>query len=171
MEIKLLGPLKADPQIPGWLRSEPLKIPFFDDLKLSIVLESPEEADVKDIEGAISSFLRLGPDDRLAISKYVYANYQKMTGLVDEEDIGCRIISEDEVWEHVHPSEVFISRRARRDKAIYVSITAECDWEPEHGLQIVYRKGSELVRVSDQDSHLTHADAYDLPEEQDQIVS
>ena len=171
MKIPLLGPLKPDPHIPEWLRSEPLEIPFFGACKLSFVLDSPEEADENDIESAVASFLKLGPADRLAISGYVFANYRNMAALVDEQDIGCRIISEEGVWQHVRPSEIFVSRRHRRDNAIYLSITAECDWEPEHGLQIVYRRGSELTRVSDQDGHLTHADACDLPEEQDRIVS
>jgi len=51
-----------------------------------------------------------------------------------------------------------------------VKICAECTWEPEHGLQIVYREGSVLSRVSDQDRHLTHADAHGLPESQDRIA-
>jgi hypothetical protein len=37
-------------------------------------------------------------------------------------------------------------------------------------LQIVYRRGSELSRVSAQDGHLTHTDAFDLPEDQDRIA-
>ena len=61
-------------------------------------------------------------------------------------------------------------RRDRRDCAIYVVVGANCNWEFEHGLQIVYRPGSELVRLSQIDGHLTHTDANDLPEEQDQIV-
>ncbi len=75
-----------------------------------------------------------------------------------------------EVWEYVHPSEIFVRRRSRREKGVYVQITAECDWEPEHGLQIIYRRGKELSRVSDQDGHLTQTDAYDLPEDQDKIA-
>ena len=118
----------------------------------------------KDVERAIASFLKLGASDRLAISRHVFANYRRMAKLVSEkDDLGCRIESEEAVWQHVHPSEVFISRRHRRDKAIYISITAECDWEPEHGLQIIYRRGSELARVSDQDGHLTHTDAKTFP--------
>lgn len=118
----------------------------------------------------MSSFLKLGGADRLSASQYVLANYRMISELIDGHDLGCRIDTEEDVWKYVHPSEVFVARRARRDHAIYVSIAAECDWEPEHGLQIVFRRGSQLSRVSNQDGHLTHTDAYDLPEEQDQIV-
>jgi len=49
-------------------------------------------------------------------------------------------------------------------------IAAECDWEREHGLQIIYRHGCELSRVSAQDGHVTHTDAFGLPEDQDKIA-
>ena len=45
----------------------------------------------------------------------------------------------------------------------------DCDWEPEHGLQLVFRKGQSLSRVSDDDGHLTYSDAFNLPEDQDRI--
>ena len=87
-----------------------------------------------------------------------------------EEDIECRVSVPEAVWAHVQPTGIVVSRRHRRDCAIYVQITANCDWEPEHGLQIIYRRGCELSRVSDYDGHLAHADAYGLPEDQDRII-
>jgi hypothetical protein len=171
MNIPALGKLKPDSHILEWLVSEPLEIPLLDGLRLSITLDSFVDGDQQDVENAISSFLKLGNADRLAVTPYVFANYKRMTELVSEEDLGCQITSEAAVWQHVHPNEIYVSRRPRRDRAIYISIAAECDWEPEHGLQIVYRRGSELVRVSDQDGHLTHTDALGLPEDLDQISS
>lgn len=171
LHIPVLGLLHRDPHIPEWLVSEPLPIPFFDGQKLSVTIEGLKESDQNEIEDAISSFLRMGRVDRLAISGYVFANYQQTAEQVSEDDLGCHIESEQAVWEHLQPCAIYISRRHRRDCAIYLLIGANCDWEPEHGLQIVYRRGSELVRVSQQDGHLTHTDANDLPEEEDTIVS
>jgi len=34
-----------------------------------------------------------------------------------------------------------ITRRAYGDKGIYVSLECGCDWEHEHGLQIVFKNG------------------------------
>jgi hypothetical protein len=171
LHIRVLGPLRRDPHIPEWLVSEPLPISFFDGHMLPVTIEGLKESDQKGIEDVLSAFLRLGRIDRLAISGYVFANYQKTAELVSEDDLGCHIESEQAVWEHVQPGAIYISRRGRRDCAIYLMVGANCDWEPEHGLQIVYRRGSELVRVSQQDGHLTHTDAYDLPEEEETIVS
>jgi hypothetical protein len=170
MNIDTIGELRPHPDVPEWLLSSPIAIPYFDGLPLAFTLDSLEDADEDEATDAIKSFLSLGPKDRLAASPYVYKNYLRIAGLADDEDLGCRIDSDAGVWRHVRPSELFVSRRHRRDRAIYVKIAAECDWEPEHGLQIVYRRGSELSRVSDQDGHLTHSDAYGLAEEQDKIA-
>jgi hypothetical protein len=170
MNIQTIGELRSHPNVPNWLMSSPIAIPYFDGLPLAFILDGLEDSDEDETTYAIKSFLSLRPKDRLAASPYLYKNYLRIAGLVDEDDLGCRIDSDAEVWSHVRPSEVFVSRRQRRDRAIYVWITAGCDWEPEHGLQIVYRRGTELSRVSDQDGHLTHSDAYDVAEEQDKIA-
>jgi hypothetical protein len=169
MNIAALGLLKPDKNIPEWIVSSPIEIPYFDGQELTFTLDTPNDEDTEAIEEAVRSFLALGPKDRFAASPHVFRNYHRMLEAVDQEYPSCSITSADEVWSHVHPTEVFISKRGRRDDIIYIQITAECDWEIEHGLQIIYRDGSVLSRVSDQDGHLTYTDAYDLPEEQDKI--
>jgi hypothetical protein len=170
MKIDTIGELRFHPDVPKWLMSSLIAIPYFDGLPLTFILDGLEEVDEDEATRAIKVFLSLRPKDRLAASPYVYKNYLRIADVADDEDLGCRIDSDADVWRHVRPSEVFVSRRRRQDRAIYVRITAECDWEPEHGLQIIYRRGSELSRVSAQDGHLTHSDASGLGEEQDKIA-
>jgi len=170
MNIQPLGPLTPDPRVPEWLVSGPVSVPYFDGQHLTFTLDGLEEADMQDVQNAVSAFLALDSSARQNASPYVFRNYERVVDAVGEEDVECQIAGPETVWEHVSPSEIFVSRRSRRDQFIYIQITAECDWECEHGLQIVYRRGNELSRVSDQDGHLTHTDAYDLPEGQDQIV-
>ena len=50
-------------------------------------------------------------------------------------------------------------------------MACECEWEQEHGLQLVFRQGKKLTRVSDQDGHLTKADAYGIPDNEDKLLS
>lgn len=61
---------------------------------------------------------------------------------------------------------ILVSRRPFEDKDVYVQLTRNSDREEEHGFQIGLRRGKELARGSEQDGHLTTADAYGLPEEQ-----
>jgi hypothetical protein len=70
-----------------------------------------------------------------------------MVEAVGDDQVDYHIKNPDDVWAYVHPTEVYISHRHRRDMPIHIQITAECDWEREHGLQIVYRLGIELSRV------------------------
>jgi Domain of unknown function (DUF6985) len=170
MNIPQLGPLHPDSRIPEWLVSEPVSVPYFDGRQLTFTLDGLAEADEQDVQSAVSAFLALDSAARLEASPYVFRNYQRMVDAVGEDQVECRVASPEAIWAHVHPSEIFVSRRPRRDQLIYIQITAECDWEHEHGLQIVYRRGCELSRVSDQDGHLTHTDAYDMPEDQDKIA-
>jgi len=170
VNIPRLGPLAPNPRIPEWLISAPVAISFFDGQKLTFTFDSLDATDEPDATSAIDAFLALTSQDRKAASQFVFANYRRIAELVSAEDLGCAIPTEQDVWSHVTPSEIYISRRHRRDKAIYIQIIAECAWEPEHGLQLVYRRGKELARVSEQDGHLTHTDAYGLPESEDRIV-
>lgn len=170
MNIAPLGMLKAHDDIPEWLISEPVAIPYFDGKLLSFTVDGLGQSDKRDIERAIQSFLALTTSDRLAATKYVYRNYQQIADVADDDDLNCNITSEAEVWDHVRAEELFVSRRPRLDRLIYIQIGCNCDWEPEHGLQIVYRQGALLSRVSAQDGHLTYSDAYDVPEDQDTIA-
>ncbi len=170
MNIPELGPLHPDSTIPEWLVSAPISVPYFDGRPLTFTLDGLTEADTEDVQKAVQAFLALGSDARLAASPYVFQNYRRMVDAVGEGELECQVATPEAVWAHVHPSEIYVSRRDRRDKLIYIQITAECDWEQEHGLQIVYRQGNVLSRVSDQDGHLTHTDAYDIPEDQDRIA-
>jgi hypothetical protein len=43
---------------------------------------------------------------------------------------------------------------------VYVSVGCECDWEVEHGLQIVFRDGATVTKVGPFDGHLTNASAH-----------
>lgn len=170
MNIPVLSPLRPDAQFPDWLVSGPVNVPYFDGQALEFTLEGLTDADEAEAQNAVNAFLALDATARLAASPFVFQNYRRMADLMGEEEMDCRVSVPEEVWAHVQPTGIVVSRRHRRDHAVYVQIAANCDWEPEHGLQIVYRRGQELSRVSDYDGHLTHADAYDLPEEQDRIV-
>jgi hypothetical protein len=170
MNISYLKSLHQHPKIKAWLVSEPINVPYFDGKPLTFTLDGLTDADENDAQKAIEAFLKLNSEMRMAASQYVFQNYRRMADAVGEDEIDCHVKNPNDIWTHVHPSEIYVSRRDRRDKLIYIQITAECDWEREHGLQIIYRQGNELSRVSDQDGHLTYTDAYDLPEEQDKIA-
>jgi hypothetical protein len=75
MKIHAIGYLRPHPDVPEWLVSEPIAIPYFDGLSLTFTLDGLEEADAGEANAAIESFLRLASKDRQAASPYVYKNY------------------------------------------------------------------------------------------------
>jgi hypothetical protein len=129
---------------------------------------------IEEADTALTNFLKLSINDRDSISKLAYGNCQSFLDIVsfEEADEPLRQIKNiHEIWNFVHPTEIYITRRPYKDQDIYLTVACECDWEQEHGLQLVFRQGRQLTRISDQDGHLTEADAYDKPDEEDELLS
>jgi hypothetical protein len=170
MRFEPLGELTPDEHVCDWLVSAPFPIPLLDGVALPFTLENlPEDPAPDDFVAAVRSFLSLDARDRERAAPHVFDNYRQVAldwGLSSHVP---RIRRSQDIWSAVHPAEIRVSRRHRRDRKVYVQVHAECDWEPEHGLQLVYRDGGALSRVSEQDGHLTYTDAFDLPEEEDRI--
>ena len=171
MKIKSIGYLHKNPYIPQQLDSDEINIPFLGNQRLIITFQDIVDDPVpKEFEQAINNFLKLQEEDRKKTNPYVFGDYKDFVECVGEEEFDFTIKDEDAVWEHVHPTQIYVSRRQYGDKAVYVQIAAECDWEAEHGLQIVYKQGKGLKRVSSQDGHLTNSDAYAKTELENEIL-
>ncbi|WBA43002.1 DUF6985 domain-containing protein [Hymenobacter canadensis] len=173
IQSTVVGPMLQDADLDDWWQSQPVAVPFFDNQPVSVVLSgvlSATAADLADMDECLTHFLALGAADRLALSDLVWANYQEVVEAVGE-DLDIRIDTPADVWAHVHPREIHISWRDRRDEDIYLSVECACDWEIEHGLQLVFRRGRMLTRVSQCDGQLTEADANDWPDEKDALLS
>lgn len=175
---KIIGQLKQDNSLPDWWKSEEVSIPLFDNEKLTITFTDFEPVHDKtfidEADQALTNFLKLNAEDRNLISELAYKNCMDFLEEVeyDEADEPLRQISDKhEIWKFIQPTEIYVSRRPYKEQDIYVQIACECDWEQEHGLQLVFRQGKKLTRISDQDGHLTAADAYDKPDEEDELLS
>lgn len=175
---EIIGQLVQDKNFSDWWKSAAIEIPFMDNQKLTIAFTDFEpELDktfIEEADRALINFLALTADDKKSISKLAYKNCMDFLEAVgfDESDEPLRQISnQDEIWSFIQPTEIYVSRRHGGDNDIYVLIACECDWEQEHGLQLVFRQGKQLTRISEQDGHLTEADAYDKPDEEDELLS
>src|SRR5262249_22635402 len=77
-----------------------------------------------------------------------------------------RVEQPSDVWSYVELGrEIHVSRRADGDSedGVYLSLECHCDWEVEHGLQLVLRDGRSITKVGMYDGHVTNADAYAKP--------
>jgi hypothetical protein len=118
--------------------------------------------------------MKMGDNERLGISDLVYKNFKTIISEVDYpywSDTLRQTKEATEIWKFVQPTGITVSRRPYGEQDIFIDISCECEWEEEHGLQLVFRQGKKLTRVSQIDGHLTDADAYDIPDSEDELLS
>ena len=175
---KVIGELEQDDEFDDWWKSKEIEIPFLDNKKLSVRFTEfePEEdaAFIDEADAALACFLKLTTEDRNAVSEMAYQNCMDFLEKFeeDEDDDPLREMKDkNDIWDYIDPQKISVSRRHKNDKDIYVQILCECDWEQEHGLQFVFRQGKKLTRISEQDGHLTEADAWDKPDNEDELLS
>jgi hypothetical protein len=156
MQLGILGTLEIDRDVDEWLRSAPLTVPYFGGTKLSFVLDGIVAGDPSpgDFAAAAASFLALNEEDRRAATRDVARHRNSFVGKGIRRWLHALTGKTDRLWESIRPTEIHVSRRDE-DQMVYVCVLAECDWDVEHGIQLVYREGRILNRVSSQDGHLT----------------
>lgn len=155
--LKSIGKLKPHPDIPEeWLISEPISIPFFDGEKINFIFDGyqDDEAFFSDVDEAIFNFLAKNKNDRLEVSPLIFENYTEFVDDVGEDKDIPTIENEKDIWQFVYPQEIYVSRYHTGDKNIYLQIHCGCEWEIEHGLQLIFKKGKKLTRVSEIDGHI-----------------
>jgi len=176
MQVDGLGEVVTDG---AWWLSDPIALPYLEGALVAFRVEtSALKAAPSDLCDAIKAFLRLSKDDRLLASEYVHAHYLDTVDAIRSRPhlyapltqpiLDLPIHAPRDVWSHVTPGDAAVERR-EDDGLIYVSLRLDIPWDQEHGLQVIYRRGRELSRVSSIDGHLTTADAYALAEQEDRI--
>ncbi|NKE60975.1 hypothetical protein FXN61_31005 [Lentzea sp. PSKA42] len=161
MEIPGLGPVVEDEY--GSLVSAPVPVPVFGNASLPFTVDGYADDPAKeDFHAAIRTFLALDSAVLEQAGPAVFEYYRDIAedGGEDQEDFP-RIAAAGEVWDHVlfDRHEVSVQRDGEGEP-VYVSVECECAWEPEHGLQLVFRDGARVTKVGPYDGHLTNASAY-----------
>ena len=163
MEIPELG-LVTDPDDLGWRYSKPMSVGALRGEQCRIVLEGyDDDASKEDFHEAIKNFLAADESALDAAAPHIYRYYEDCKAFWEAnngEPLG--IEKPDDIWAHIRlGGEAMVSRRPYGDKGVYVSLECGCDWEREHGLQIVFKNGLAVNKVGAFDGHLTNSDAYD----------
>ena len=154
--------------------------PFFDGKEISYLFafEENEELTIETADTALHNFFNFEPITKQQVAEKAFENWQEFNNAIgyldgietygsvkDRPDWmerslqNClwlaKLTSSDKVWEYIHPKEIIVTMdRYKKREGVYIQILCNCDWEEEHGLQIVLKNGNELIRVSDQDGNL-----------------
>ena len=161
MELPGLGEVTKDAQF-GWYYSKPIPIPMLGGKQCRIVLVGYDKDERKeDFHVAIANLLSGSPAVLREADEPLFRYYSDF----EEwwlEDHKQPIKSANELWQHVRlGGELMVSRRPYGEKGIYVVVECGCDWEQEHGLQLVLKNGLKVNKLGGYDGHLTNSDAFD----------
>ena len=115
-----------------------------------------QRAWIAQFDAAASAFLSADREALVEAGPRVLANCHDFIAAVGEEGwnrdmAACR--DARAIWQFVHPKALYLEFH-NATGSVYVTVACECDWEVEHGLQLVYRDGMTLTRVSAQDGHV-----------------
>ena len=159
---KIIGKLSQNDGFPDWWESEKTAIPFFDNKELMITfidfVPSQDKTFIAEADQALTNFFKLNGQDRMSISELAHKNCIDYLDAVeyDEEHEPLRQIKDkNEIWKFIQPLEIYVARGNYQEGDIYVQVICHCAWEQEHGLQLVFKQGKTLTRISDLDGNLT----------------
>ncbi|MBU0660714.1 hypothetical protein KKG22_00875 [Patescibacteria group bacterium] len=139
----------------GDCTSKPISVPFLKDKLVIFNLEYLfEESDVIDFDNAIKVFLKNKYDIFDSIIEPLYEYYQ------DNLEYSNIDIEKENILNHIQFGNVINVEKREYDKKVYLSFECECDWEREHGLQIVFKEGNIINKIGPYDGYLTNASAY-----------
>lgn len=161
VESAAIGTLNQSKQFDDWWESAPVIIPYLDGQALEFIYmnlnPAEDHAFQAEADEVISNFLALSNAARLAASEHVYKNcmaFLEMIGYNEEDEQLWNIKDPQEIWNYVRYNKLYVSREQYEDHELYIQLSCECDWETEHGLQLVFSRTGKLVRVSAEDGHI-----------------
>lgn len=171
MRIPGLGEVVEDTDL-GWHRSGPIPVPVLGDALCCFIVDGYDgDPAPEDFHTAVRNFLALDRSALTAAAPSVFAYYRDIMADVvaaGDDDWYVEIEGPHDVFDHVQlGNEPNLVRDDDDDPHVYVSLECECDWEPEHGLQLVFKDGRAVTRVGPYDGHLTNSSAYagDAPDD------
>ncbi|WP_298781832.1 hypothetical protein [uncultured Polaribacter sp.] len=166
-----------------WISTNNIPIPFFDKKELPIIVDCScyeGQWSIDEIDSALINFLKIKTNIELKqqIEKKAFENWEEFNdavGFLDSiETYGLikdrpewmeqslqnclwlkKLITAKKVWNYIHPTDIIVTKdRYEKKEGVFIQILCKCDWEDEHGLQIILKNGEKLIRVSEQDGHL-----------------
>jgi hypothetical protein len=134
---------------------------------MRILLEGYEDdAHPEEFHEAVRRFLSAGPDMLRAAQQHIYYYYLDCAKLAKSEKRDCPEIQHAaQLWDHLEfGAEILVRRRSDAEQGVYLVLECDCDWNEEDGLQIVFREGNRVSRVSAFDDFLSNQEVYGIAE-------
>ncbi len=164
MDVPYIGQVKKDDRFELYV-SEPMPIPFLGGHKCRFALEGYiEDRRKEDFHRAIKNALAADNSVLSRAQPHVLDYCREMLAMYADGDApAVRIEEPADIWKQVQFGDtIYVIRRDDGDDedGIYLSLECNCDWEVEHGLQLILRGGLDMTKVGPFDGHLTNSDAF-----------
>ena len=135
---RIIGELTSDEHDMYIYYGKPIKTPYFDNLNIVIgIYDATDESILKEADKALENFFKLDSKDRIRDSKLVLDYYKICEDYIPKP---LKIENEKDIWNYVTPSIITVCESI-------VEISCECEWEIEHGLQLIFKDGKKLIRA------------------------
>ncbi|MDQ1103833.1 DUF6985 domain-containing protein [Nocardioides zeae] len=145
-EIPGFGTFTLDERL-GWLVGDTrLEVPGLGVLG-TVVVDDPE-ADLAEVAAVLRRLTGLPPEFRATLTPFLWAYYSDVAA---EWRFSDPLSRPEDVWSQVEIGDEL--HVVRHGDDWYVDIESSCDWEPEHGLQVVLRDGDTLTKIGPYDGH------------------
>ena len=145
IESRILGTLKQDEFDTDLFICNSVKIPYFGFKEINTGIHFAHlKTELEGAENTIEKFLTLNLDNRNKDSETVFKYYEQVLKSGYTENLNISELKN--IWNFVRPSEITVS--SEENGKFYVYISCGCQWEEEHGLQLVYENGEKLIRAS-----------------------
>jgi uncharacterized protein DUF6985 len=127
-----------------------------------VIAEYAEDPNPAEIDAAIAAML-VPEANLLAQAQPHVTQYRDDILSLEEAAPRYAMAEASAIWSQVRLGDtLYVTRRAEGDAedGVYASLECNCDWEVEHGLQLVVRGGATISKIGPYDGHLTNADAF-----------
>jgi hypothetical protein len=147
-----IGELHAN-DLAEW-ETEPVSLPLFGGRALPIRI--PDDGNTGPLDEAVTNavrrFVSLQAETlyERAVLDVLLANFEENREFFSPS--AKQPADARELWKLVTPIDVSIM--LSRESTPSVVVECECEWEPEHGLQLVFNAGGQLRRISQYDGDL-----------------
>gem|GEM_PF-492934 len=168
---ELFGDFTYDVEF-DWHISQPIIVPCLDGRGCQFIISSGQisgklPADLSKYRTAVQNFIVCGDYIWKSCSIEMYNYYTDIRDQIGNDDDKFPVINDcNDVWKHVQlgygydgkPAGLKLDEDDSGD--IFISIEGGCDWEPEHGVQVVIKNGLAITKLGPYDGHLTNEQAY-----------
>lgn len=149
----VLGKMKVG-EFDDWWVSKAVEIPYWSGKRFAILFfdytPSEDLQFMADADTLLGAFFERSDEDR--VSELTQVLYQDCIDYVedvwDEENDVLRELanlpSENDVWNHVTLSEIYLQRDNQTDE-VQLTLDCDCAWDDEHGIRLVYNSKAQFV--------------------------